>query len=93
MAAAVLDTSVDAIAAKLKQGHSSQKVPVKIPVYVAYFTAWPDADGKVQFYDDVYGRDARLTEAMQKTDAVRAPVSEEVSGAIEKADNSGGPKL
>ncbi|MGN6464370.1 MAG: L,D-transpeptidase family protein [Rhizobiaceae bacterium] len=93
MAAAVLDTSVAAIAAKLKQGHSSEKVPVQIPVYVAYFTAWPDADGKVQFYDDVYGRDARLTEAMQKTDAVRAPVSEEVSGAIQKADTAAGPKL
>lgn len=93
MAAAVLDTSVDAIAAKLKQGHTSQKVPVKIPVYVAYFTAWPDADGKMQFYDDVYGRDARLSEAMLKTDAARVPVSEEVSGAIEKADNSAGSKL
>lgn len=93
MAAAVLGTSVDAIAAKLEQGHSSQKVPVKIPVYVAYFTAWPDADGKVQFYDDVYGRDAHLTEAMRKTDAVRAPVSEEVSGAIEKADSGANPKL
>ena len=60
---------------------------------MSLISPWPDADGKVQFYDDVYGRDARLTEAMQKTDAVRAPVSEEVSGAIEKADNSSGPKL
>jgi murein L,D-transpeptidase YcbB/YkuD len=93
MAAAVLGTSVDAIAAKLKQGHTSEKVPVKIPVYVAYFTAWPDAEGKMQYYDDVYGRDARLTEAMQKTDAARAPVSEEVSGAIEKADTSADSKL
>jgi murein L,D-transpeptidase YcbB/YkuD len=91
MAAAVLDTSVDAIAAKLRQGHSSQKVPAKIPVYVAYFTAWPNAEGKVEFFDDVYGRDARLIEAMQKTDAARAPVSEEVSGAIQKADTAGNP--
>jgi murein L,D-transpeptidase YcbB/YkuD len=77
----------------LKQGHSSEKVPVKIPVYVAYFTAWPDADGKIRYYDDVYGRDARLTEAMQKTDAARTPVSEEVSGAIQKADSAPLPKL
>jgi murein L,D-transpeptidase YcbB/YkuD len=93
MAAAVLDTSVDAIAAKLRQGHSTEKVPAKIPVYVAYFTAWPDADGKVRYFDDVYGRDARLTEAMQKTDTARAPVSEEVSGAIRKADTAADPKL
>jgi murein L,D-transpeptidase YcbB/YkuD len=93
MAAAVLDTSVDAIAAELRQGHSTEKVPAKIPVYVAYFTAWPDADGKVRYYDDVYGRDARLTDAMQKTDAARAPVSEEASGAIRKADTAVDPKL
>jgi hypothetical protein len=30
---------------------------------------------------------------MQKTDAARAPVSEEVSGAIEKADTSADSKL
>ncbi len=93
MAAAVLDTSVDAVAAKLAQGHNSEKVPVQIPVYVAYFTAWPDATGKVHYYDDVYGRDRHLTDAMEKTDAARAPVSEEVSGAITKADASADSKL
>ncbi len=31
----------------------------KIPVYVAYFTAWPDKNGKVEYFDDVYERDAR----------------------------------
>lgn len=32
----------------------------KIPVYIAYFTAWADADGKVRFFEDVYSRDSRL---------------------------------
>ncbi len=75
MAAAVLGTSVDYIAEKLKQGHSSEKVTRKIPVYVAYFTAWPDKNGKVEYFVDVYDRDARLKLAMEKTDAMRAPSS------------------
>ena len=58
---------------KLKQGHSSEKVTRKIPVYVAYFTAWPDAAGKVEYFADVYDRDARLKEALTRTSAVRHP--------------------
>ncbi|GAA4115141.1 murein L,D-transpeptidase [Aminobacter aganoensis] len=73
MAAAVLGTDVDHIAAKLKQGHSFEKVTRKIPVYVAYFTAWPTLDGKVEYFGDVYDRDARLKDAMTRTDAARAP--------------------
>lgn len=75
MAAAVLDTSVDYIADKLAQGHSSQQVTRKIPVYVAYFTAWPDMSGKVEYFDDVYGRDDRLRQALEAVAAVRSPSS------------------
>lgn len=71
MAAAVLGTDLDHIAAKIAEGHSSEKVTRKIPVYVAYFTAWPDASGKVEYFADVYERDARLKDAIDKTEAVR----------------------
>jgi murein L,D-transpeptidase YcbB/YkuD len=73
MAAAVLDVSVDDIAEKLKHGHSTQDVTRKIPVYVAYFTAWPDLSGKVEYFSDVYGRDAKLMQALDATQAARAP--------------------
>lgn len=73
MAAAVLGTSVDAIKERLKKGHATQRVPRKIPVYVAYFTAWPDMSGKVRYFNDVYGRDDRLRQALDATEAVRAP--------------------
>ena len=73
MAAAVLGTSVDYIAQKLKQGHSSEKLARKIPVYVSYFTAWPGADGRVEYFADVYDRDARVLKAIEKTDTVRLP--------------------
>lgn len=71
MAAAVLGKSRDYIAEKLAKGHSVEKVAEKIPVYVAYFTAWPDAAGKVEYFADVYGRDARLKTAIEATDAAR----------------------
>jgi murein L,D-transpeptidase YcbB/YkuD len=75
MAAAVLGKSVDYIADKLAQGHSVEKTTLKIPVYVAYFTAWPDKNGKIEYFGDVYERDARVKLAMEKTDAVRVPSS------------------
>lgn len=75
MAAAVLDKPVDHVAAKIRAGHSSEKVTRKIPVYVAYFTAWPDQDGKVEYFDDIYERDSRLIKALEATSTVRAPTS------------------
>jgi len=75
MAAAVLGTSVDYIAEKLKHGHSTEDVTRKIPVYVAYFTAWPDMSGKVEYFSDVYDRDSRLKQALDATEAVRSPSS------------------
>jgi len=75
MAAAVLGTSVDDIAEKLKHGHSTENVTRVIPVYVAYFTAWPDTSGKVEYFDDVYDRDTKLMQALDATEAVRAPSS------------------
>ena len=32
----------------------------KLPVYIVYFTAWPDENGSVGFYKDVYRRDERV---------------------------------
>ncbi|GHD10156.1 murein L,D-transpeptidase [Tianweitania populi] len=73
MAAAVLGTDVAHVAAKLKQGHSTEKVTRKIPVYVAYFTAWPNQAGEVHYSPDVYDRDAKVLAALRKTSDSRAP--------------------
>lgn len=32
----------------------------KIPVFIGYFTAWVDSQGRLNFRDDIYGHDARL---------------------------------
>lgn len=67
MAAAVLGTSVGRITAMLGKGHSKQAVPQQIPVYVAYFTAWPKDDGEVQYFRDIYKRDRALAKAIFAT--------------------------
>jgi murein L,D-transpeptidase YcbB/YkuD len=72
MAAALLGTDVAHIDARIARGdNSSEPVPGDIPVYLAYFTAWPDTHGAVHYYDDIYGRDGHLKEALAKTEAVR----------------------
>ncbi|NMH27368.1 L,D-transpeptidase family protein [Flavobacterium silvaticum] len=38
----------------------------KIPVYLAYFTAWADEHGNVAFFDDIYSRDKRLAGLLYK---------------------------
>ena len=35
-----------------------------IPVYIAYFTAEPDGEGGIRFFDDIYGRDAQASRTL-----------------------------
>jgi L,D-transpeptidase YcbB len=35
-----------------------------VPIHLTYSTAWVDEHGTIQFRDDIYGRDARLSEAL-----------------------------
>jgi murein L,D-transpeptidase YcbB/YkuD len=64
----------EAIDAAVATG-TTRSVPLKhsLPVYVLYWTAFVDADGTVEFRDDVYGRDRRLAEALAARDATEHP--------------------
>ena len=64
MAAAVLGVPEADIDAEIATGvNTPVEVPQQFPVYVSYFTAWPDANGEIQYYDDVYDRDMYLERA------------------------------
>ena len=54
----------DAIAAAMHSGTETHvKLKEAIPVHILYFTSWVDAQGGLQFRDDVYGYDAKQAAA------------------------------
>lgn len=73
MAAKILGTDTSAIASRLGSATNGerQKVGSNIPVYLGYFTAWPDKGGRVNVFDDVYGRDAHLLKSLDKVSGSR----------------------
>jgi len=66
MAAAVLGKSVDYVNSRIAAGggEEQERVPVKIPVFVSYYTAFPTDAGKVEYFSDIYGRDGYLEKAL-----------------------------
>ena len=41
-------------------GNQSVILPIAVPIYLVYWTAWVDQDDSLNFRDDIYGRDASL---------------------------------
>ena len=73
MAAKVLGTSVADIGSHIAGGQNKQvQLSTKVPVHIAYFTAWPDDAGTVEYFADVYGRDSYLRKAIDATEAARS---------------------
>ena len=55
---------IDAAMKKGKEQYVTLKDPV--PVYIGYLTAWVDRQGAINFRDDIYKRDGRLSEMILK---------------------------
>ena len=61
LAAWVMGGDISKVREAIATGQNTQlKLPKKLPVYIAYFTAWPKGDGTVEFRPDVYGRDREM---------------------------------
>jgi murein L,D-transpeptidase YcbB/YkuD len=53
--------TADKVDAAMNAGKESTYVLKKrIPIYIAYFTAWADGNGNVAFFEDIYARDSKL---------------------------------
>ncbi len=66
------------VAANIESGDShSVSLAQKTPVYLTYFTAWPNADGKIVYYDDFYGRDAAMAKAFAYSPNAKPQISDD----------------
>jgi murein L,D-transpeptidase YcbB/YkuD len=40
--------------------NQSIRLPISVPIYLVYWTAWADRDGSINFRPDIYNRDSQL---------------------------------
>ena len=43
------------------------------PLFIIYLTASVNSDGKTRFFDDIYGRDQRVLDALNGPVIIQAP--------------------
>ncbi len=66
------DTAQESVQSALADGATKQiPAPMTTAVYFAYWTAFVDEDGTVEFRPDIYGRDRRLLAVLKGTQATR----------------------
>lgn len=57
----------DLFQSKLETGQESMvRLDAAVPVHLVYFTAWPGETGRINYFGDIYGRDARILEELGK---------------------------
>ena len=75
LAALLLQEPVGVINQGIALGYTNRRMlPVSIPVFMVYQTAFPGADGRIEFRPDVYQRDAEIWQHLHP--AAQAPVAQ-----------------
>src|SRR5262249_18322770 len=65
LAALLMQRPIDAIHQVIQSGSTPRRELQKpVPVFVVYETAFADADGKLQYRADIYGRDAEIRQSL-----------------------------
>ena len=52
------------------KNETTLRLDQKVPVHLVYFTAWPGTKGQMTYRADVYGRDAKLFQALEAAGVV-----------------------
>ncbi|GEB38985.1 hypothetical protein GLI01_30200 [Gluconacetobacter liquefaciens] len=76
-AALLMRQPIDVINQGIAQGATTRNVlPVPVPVFVVYLTAFLDADGVLQFQPDFYNRDADIWQHLTRRPSGRHPAAQ-----------------
>lgn len=59
-------------------------LPEPVPVHIQYWTSWVDSEGRLQFRNDLYNRDARLIDQLRGTPDGDAHYNTPVVGLVEE---------
>ncbi|WP_236840364.1 L,D-transpeptidase family protein [Bosea sp. RAC05] len=71
LAAWVMGIDPDAAREMRRGGDKRDHRPGPVRVVTTYFTAWPDDQGVVQYYPDIYARDRRVARCSSDTEPMR----------------------
>lgn len=75
-AALLMQEPIDAINQGIAMGNTTRNnLPVPVPVFVVYQTAFVDSDGTLQFCPDFYNRDAEIWRQLQRRPQARNPAA------------------
>jgi murein L,D-transpeptidase YcbB/YkuD len=59
-------------------------LPEPVPVHIQYWTSWVDSEGRLQFRNDLYNRDARLIDQLRGTPDGDARYNTPVVGLVQE---------
>jgi len=83
MAALLLGQPVEAIDNGIAAGHTRQRqLPVPMPIFIVYQTAYAESDGSIQFRADPYQRDDEIWRRLTRTHQL--PVAQDSSAGQRK---------
>ena len=81
LAALLMRQPIETINQTIADGSTTRKdLPRPVPVFVVYETVFADADGKLQYRTDVYGRDAEIAQYLNPKRAAVALARTDLAG-------------